>query len=352
MGAYLYARIIRNAKIIEKNMMISNELKFLIQLSAGLYRKPSFEYVGIEDIDIGKFIKIALKNNMLYFASCQMLKNASLDYSLKARFSALAKAGLKELDQISKSVSEIKSRITPYLIFKTYRGDHFPRIGNDVDVLVREEERSRVRDAFLRRGYSKEYDDVKERSVGLLKEGQKKIHLQSAITWCRSFYLDEEVIYRHPRKVDYNGQEILIPNVNADFLIHLAHMNFEPLLILFSELLYLFQLVAESDLGLMEKQAKKYLWFHTYARTMNLLNNFHYLFYGEVVSDKLPFKKINFKDLVFPYNFSKSHLFRMCLEKRLFVYPVLKLPKVIKLLLNKDAYRFIDAPERKTVVEV
>ena len=325
------------------------ETQFLIKITEGLYKKTGLNEVNIKDIDVDRFIKLALKNNILYYCSKEIIKDPSLDKGLRQRFENIIKKADIELCQISKSIDEIKAGIKGYVIFKTYRGENFPRIGNDVDVLVNSEELGPIKNYFLARGYKSENDDPKEKSVGLLKKGQKKIHLQGGITWCWQEFLDEELIYGEPRKVVYNGQEITIPNKEADLLIHIAHMNFEPLLMIYSEMLYLFKLLPSVDLDLALKQAKKYRWKNTFLRTINIINNFHCLLYDDVCVNNIEFKKASFSEIKFPYGFSFKHLFLMCLEKRMFIYPLIKIFKIMNLLKTKDAYQYIDPPERYAV---
>ena len=325
------------------------ENNFLIKVTEGLYRKTLLPYNDPGEMNIDKFIQLALKNNLLYYSAKEIVKNASLNPALRTRFETIISEGAAEFLEIGRSIDEIKKHISDYIIFKTYRGEKFLRIGNDVDVLVTDDRRELIKNEFINLGYSTEYDDPKEKSVGLLKTGQKKIHLQGGITWCWEKYLDDELIHHEPRKVSYNGQEIPIPNVNADFLIHLAHMNFEPLFMLYSELLYLFKLVPEVDFALLLEQTRKYNWQRTFLRTINLINNIHLQLYGELCCHTVKFKHLAMQRIIFPYEFSRMHLFRTVLEKKLFLYSLTKISKIINLFIIRDAYQYIDSPERKMV---
>lgn len=334
---------------MEKGTIFDRETQFLIKITEDLYKKTNLPDVDIEDINIDRFIKIALKNNTLYYCAKKILQNISLNEALKYRFEEIVKKSEMELRQIDKSIKEIKSNINDYLIFKTYRGDRFPRIGNDVDVLVKNDKLKSVKKYFFSIGYNIDNDDPKEKSVGLLKNGQKRIHLQGGVTWCWQEFADEELIYDKPREALYNGQEIRIPNYEADLLIHIAHMNFEPLLIIYSELLYLFKILPRVNFNTVLEQSKKYRWHKTFLRTINIMNNFHYFLYNQVCIDNVQFKKIDFSQVKFPHDFSFKHLVQMCLEKRMLIYPLTKFFKIINLIITKDAYQYIDSPERKTV---
>ena len=326
---------------------LDKETNFLIKLTEDLYRKTLLPDLDIKEINIDKFIDIALKNNLLCYVAKKILLNYSLAPALKRRFDLISQRCELEFQEVKRSIDEVKTHIQDHRIFKTYRGDDFPRVGNDVDVLVRD--LNSVKDHFITMGYRTKNDSLKEKSVDLLKDGQKKIHLQGAITWCWAEYLDSKIIYQDARDVVYNGQGIIIPNVNADFLIHTAHMNFEPLFVIFSELLYLFKLAPETNLDIFLEQTEKYKWQKTFLRTLNLLNNFHLFLYGELLYPKLDFKRLKFNKIIFPYVFSRKHIILSAFEKRLFVYALTRIFKTMRIALTRDAYRYIDSPERKAI---
>lgn len=330
-------------------LKIDKEMNLLIKLTKDLYQKSLLPDVDVNEINIDKFIHIALKNNVLYYVAKKMIENISLEPSLKERFETIVSKGDSELVEIERSIDEVQKHFKEHVIFKTYRGENFPRIGNDIDVLAKYQNLDFIKNDFIAMGYHTGYDDPKEKSVGLLRAGQKKIHLHGAITWCWTEYMDEEIIYQNPRNVIYNGQRITIPNVNADFLIHIAHMNFEPLHMIYSELLYLFNLVPEIDFDIILRQTKKYNWQKTLLRTLNLMNNFHQNLYGKLLTAKVEFTELELTNLVFPYVFSRKHIILTILEKRLFIYPLTKLFKVIRVLLTRNTYRYIDSPERRVI---
>jgi len=329
----------------QKSSLFDKETIFLIKLTEGLYRQTELPEAGIDLIDIEKFIKISLSNNLLYYSAEEILKRPALSEQLRDRFQGVISSGKNALQEIGRSINEVKAHISDYAIIKTYRGD-FMRIGNDIDVLVREGDFDKIEKKFLARGYQIESNSREEKSVGLLRAGQKKIHLHAAVSWCKSSFLDKELPLANLRRVSYNSNEIAIPEVNADALIYLAHMNFEPLLFTYAELLYLFRLLPEVDLGFIFNQASKFHWSNTLHRTINLINSLHYFLYGvECIKKERP-KLITFKRIRFPYVFSRSHLIRACIEKGLFLYPLKRISKVMNILINHDAYKYIDAPER------
>ncbi len=330
-------------------LSITPETQFLIKATEQLYKKTLLEQVSFSDIDCNKFIQIALKNNILLYCADILARSDLLGKSDKAGFAEIVSKGKEELGQISKSIDAVEKFVPEYIIFKTYRGQDFQRIGNDVDVLIKEGELERIKNIFKNEGYALDNDDAKEKSVGLLFPGQKKIHLQGAITWCWTSFLDEDLLYGKTREVIYNGRKIRIPGYDADFLIFLAHMNFEPLCFTYSELLYLFTLIPEVDSRVFIEQTKKYRWHGTALRTLGLMNGMHEALYGHPIAIKLKLPKIQVSTLDFPYTFSRKHLVEMCIEKRLFVYPLSRLMKVAEFFFTKNASRYLDSPERHTL---
>ena len=186
-----------------------------------------------------------------------------------------------------------------------------------------------------------------EKAVLITKEGRKKIHLQSKIHWCWKEYLDEELIWQNPRYVTYNGHTIPINNVNADFLIHIAHMNYEHPYFKLSELLYLFSIVPALDFDILLAQTKKYKWQNTFLRTLNLMNNIHQILYGEPLTNKVNFKKIEFTRLSFPLMFSRKHMIKATLEKKITYYLLARMFKISRVLLTGETCSYTVPPERK-----
>jgi len=126
-------------------------------------------------------------------------------------------------------------------------------------------------------------------------------------------------------------------------------MNFEPLYMDLGELLYLFTIIPKMDFHLALEQTEKYCWKKTFLRTLNLINNFHYYLYGEVLTQEIDFNKIEFEKLVFPYCLSRTHLILSVLEKRLFIYPLTRIFKVFNILSCGDTFtKYISPVDRET----
>jgi len=233
-----------------------------------------------------------------------------------------------EVDKIRKTLLLINEYLYgDYRIIKTYRGTN-PRIGNDVDVLVEKGRFGWTRWLFESIGFkAREFNQV-DRDIGLYKDGYKKIHLHGAIRWCEVDYMDDEFIWENPLQVMYLGERITIPNYEADFLIHIAHINYEEGCVRLSEYTYycaLLNLITEAP----RTQAYKYHWGKTYDRTVKILDS-------------------SFPE-AFPLTLSRRHLIHAMVERGLYKYTAKRFWKVLRILLTGNTRRYLDAPERKMI---
>ncbi len=323
---------------------LNKETQLIVKLTEDLYRKSSASDIDISEVDVDKFVDSASRNNILFYVMKKISAKAESSFAKKDRFEKIISDAKLKITAMRKSIDEINEHVNEGIIFKTYRG--FERIPSDIDVLVNDFDSAMS--SFVSMGYEIENYDKKEKSVGLLKQDQAKIHLQSSITWAWTYFMNEDFIISNPRKVIFFGKEIVIPNASADFLIHLAHMNFEPLHMTFSELIYLFNLIPAVNFDAIFKQAKKFRWYKTLIETLNLMNNFHDIIYGGLCFDKVPFRKLTFKKLSLPFNFTRGHIIKSAFEKRLFVYPLTKIIKVIDVLLSGDPYtKYYTPPDKE-----
>lgn len=334
------------------NYKIDRETNFYIKLLEPLYKKTVLPDVDIREVNIDKLLIIAVKDNALYFTAKRLLTNQNLEQADKEKLQDIVSKGDKELEKIKETIKDIKRNIKNFIIFKTYKGANFTRIGNDIDVLIKYEDLYSSRDRLLSNGYHLFIDFPKfERAVLLDKKDRKKIHLQSRLYWCCKEYFDQDFLWRNPRTVKYNEEEIPINNVNADFLIHIAHTNYEHPYFKISELLYLFSLVPELDFDLLLEQTKKYGWHKTFLRTFNLMNNIHYVLYGQLLSKEVPFEKINIKEIKFPFEFSRIHMVNACIEKGITFYLLGRVFKILRVLLTGETVSYTVPPEREQYVK-
>lgn len=326
---------------------MKKELVLLIKLTERLYKETKLPNFLLADIDIDIFIKLASKNNLLYNASKQILNVPSLSEENRKRFQIIVCDGEKNIAKVRRTLEEIKKHLPNCIIFKTFRGTNFIRIPTDIDVLTKTF-KSDI-NKFIGFGYKTSGYLPKEGSIHLLRDDMWKIHLHNDISWAWDHFFNLDFIFQNPRTEVLNGQEVTIPNITADVLIHLAHMNFEPLNIVLAELLYLFTIIPNMDFHLALKQTEKYRWKKTFLRTLNLINNFHYYFYGEVLTKEIDFNRIELEKPVFPYCFSRTHLILSVLEKQLFIYPLTRIFKVLNILFCGDTFtKYISPADRET----
>lgn len=330
-----------------KQYQMKKELVLLIKLTEGLYKDTKLPDVLTNDIDTDIFIKLASKNNLLYNASKQILDFPSLSEENRRRFQIIVSDGEKNLAKVRRTLEEIKKHLPNCIIFKTFRGTNFIRIPTDIDVLTRTFKTDINK--FMGFGYKTSGYLPREGSLHLLRDAMWKIHLHNDISWAQTHFFNLDFIFQNPRTEVFNGQEVTIPNITADVLIHLAHMNFEPLNMVLAELLYLFTIIPKMDFHLALEQSEKYRWKKTFLRTLNLINNFHYYFYGGVLTQEIDFNKIELEKIVFPYCFSRTHLILSVLEKRLFIYPLTRIFKVLNILFCGDTFtKYISLVDRET----
>lgn len=253
------------------------ELKFLFQILHELYQKPVFDNISIEEIDLNKLLILAKKNNLLFYV-CQLLKEnyfPKISASGRDKIDSIIKEGNEELEKISKSINVSNENIEEYVLIKTYRG--YPRIANDLDILV--EDFYREFDNLKNDGINYRDWDKQLLEVVFQNEGMAKIHLHGKIGWLNRSYFDLDIVWQNPRKALFSDRQVSIPGFTADFLIHLAHMNFEPMHFTLSELLYLFKISEKVNWELVYRQSKKYNWHRTLLKTLEILDAFHWYFF-------------------------------------------------------------------------
>ena len=329
--------------------LVDKETAFYIKTLEPLYKKTVLLDVDVNEIDIDKLLRLATIDNALDYVARYMTEKQDFRFHDGASLEAIVTEGNKERIQLSDTIEDLKRHIqTDYIIFKTYKGASFHRIGNDIDVVVKHQDLRDIHQSLLSKGYQ---DVVRfprhERCIMVKKPGQMNLHIQSRIHWCGKEYLDERLIWENPRDVTYAGHHIQINNVNADFLIHLAHINFEHPFYKFSELLYLFTLASMVDYQQVIGQAQKYRWKQTLLRNINLMNNIHRMLYDEPVTVAVPFKQLNIPRVSFPLMFTRRHMILSVFEKRITYYLLGRIFKLCRVLITGETCSYTQPPERK-----
>jgi hypothetical protein len=318
------------------------------QLVAPLYRPADRLDIDICTPDIHRLLQIALIDNALTFVAGRLLQDRVLLADVRTYLEDIVAKGHRKFEQAADTLADFKQFMpADTLLFKTYKGTHHTRIGNDIDVLVKKGDLAGLHDALLAAGYG----DVvlfprHEHCIMVKKPGQINLHIQSRVHWCGKQFLDEAVIWDNPRMVTFAGQELETSNATADFLIHLAHINFEHPFFRLSELLYLFSLVPAVDFNLAWEQVGRYRWQRTFRRTVNMMNNIHMALYGEPVTDQVPCTDMHLTQLSFPFVFSRRHLIAAVLERRITYYLMGRMLKIGRVLLTGETCSYTQPPER------
>lgn len=286
--------------------------------------------IEIDCQTIKRYKNYFINNNCYYHFLFLLNKNKKLDKELGFDFDKL-KLIEKEIKQTLKFLNKIDIN---FLIFKTYRGDNFYRLSNDIDIIVNLKDYQKIRKLLVNKGFTEKDEDLREMSVGLIKNGFRKIHVHAQISWCEKKFLSNDFVFKNSKKVKYLGVSINIPSDNAEFLINIAHANFEPLQLTLTEMLYLRSLIKKIDEKKVINQAKKYKWANTLKKNTEAIKSLD--------TNKL---KI-FINKQYPLRYSYIHLFLSVVEKRLFFYAFKKIIKILQLLIFKKSNDFLIATEK------
>jgi hypothetical protein len=258
---------------------------------------------------MNELAELALKNNFLYHLS---IKLANTD----EHFNKIRRKGDQVFEKIEKTIAFINKELDDYLLIKTYRG--YPRIPNDIDILVR---------------------DYQGAVKKLKKKSFYKIHVHKKIAWAKAEYFDIDFVWQNPRTIDFSKNlKVKIPNREADFLMHLAHINFETLHITLPELLYLHNLSADLNWEVIYQQAEKYNWKKCLVSTVKMVKQLYQQAY--VKKDQSIVRS-------FPITLPRLHIVRAWIEKGLWGYALKKANKAVKIFASKNAVDdyYMPAPE-------
>ena len=320
-----------------------NEQIFLLQLTDTLYKKP-----------FNKLYKIAKENNLLFYISSVINDNylQLIPNEEKKRIRTMTKRGKRIINKIINSISIIEKR-NDYILVKTYRG--YPRLAHDLDLLVKN--LTNWSD-YLKRSNLKSFNyDKHLNEICFSNSITAKIHLHTKMNWVNKSYFDDDLIWYKPRKVSYLGKSVIIPNYTADFLIHIAHINYEPMHFTLSELLYIFNISSKVKWSIALNQSKKYHWFKTFINTLNIFNIFHWYYFNSpapfnkiILEKKVIAKNISYQ---LPRSFPRTHIIKAFFEKGIYFEPLKKINKVAKVLLSGNSRSgFYQAPEDELILGI
>lgn len=268
---------------------MSTELEALLHMVSELYRRPLVSCPPFERIDIPALLLLAKNNGMEYYIA----KKLATDYANKlsgGMLSAIRNFIKSYEDEYARRfhVLEILNQhFDDYLVIKTFH--EYPKIRADIDILVHDFDKALK--TLLRIGFHViKYSNQK---TLLLSTWGPKVHLHRKITWCDEnvSFIDNELIWMNPRIITFGQVRFKIPNINADFLTYLAHINFECFQITLSDMLLLYKLASEVDWNVLLEQTNKHHWERTFKNSIKFIDMLHHTFYPQ----PCPFTKWNLK---------------------------------------------------------
>lgn len=322
-----------------------DEMAFLLHSVSDIYKKPLIPIPSLRQIDIYRLIYLSMKNNVGYFIFKKLLKIYGGELSEKqvALLQLLVRQGDKKMMYQKLALNQVKSSLNQYVAVKTYRS--YSRIPNDIDILV--PNLNKAINSLMK--MKMKISNRSKHDIMLLTDNLIKIHVHDKLSWANSTYLDDQLIVSKNRVVDFSGVELNIPDFNADFLIHLAHINFEPLHFTLSDFLYLSIISPALNWRLLIEQTRKYCWERTFTSTIHMFIDLHHKLY----EGACPFQSFGVKhevstdvNFILPSSFPKKHIINAFIEKKLFMYSLKKIKKVCDILIIGDTYsKFYEPPE-------
>jgi hypothetical protein len=254
------------------------ELITLLNMACDLYRFPIMPCPQFEDVNTEALLLLAEKNQMSYYFANKLATTYSkeLDGNTLSIIRNIIKVNETNFTCMQNALKTLAYSLADYLVIKTFLG--FPRVGSDIDILTHDFKRTV--ETFL----EYKFDPIEIKSQKALFSIQGfKIHLHRNVTWANEklTFIDNELIWANPRTVTLSQVEIKIPNANADFLMHIAHINFEFFCINLPNILYLYNQAKAVDWSILLEQARKHNWERTFKSSIKLLDVLHHTFYPE-----------------------------------------------------------------------
>ena len=336
--------------------IIERELALLLHITGDIYNTPYITLPDIGNSNISKLVSLAVDNGMGYY-TVKILVSEHKDKVGELNLSMLQEIvnnGDKRYAHIEETIQALNSCINDYLLIKTYR--NHVRIANDLDVLVHD--LNKAIEILDNAGFKYAEHDAKEQKAIFYYQGNTKIHLHGNISWGKggTVFIDKDLIWAEPKNALIGRTSIKVPNVNADFLIHLAHINYENLQISMSEYLYIFELAEKVDWGTVFTQASKHKWVNTLKRTLTILDTIHHTLYSTSCPFNLKYlKHQRFNDrkiLSFPFSLSRKKIILAWLEKGLAIWVLChRIIKMIHILFPGNTQRGFKPSELEQIIE-
>jgi hypothetical protein len=298
---------------------------------------------NIKEFNNKNLKRLLVKNNLL---SEYIFKNTNTKFDIKIDYIVKLK---QKINNLKNSIIICDKLIKNYLIFKTYRGDNFIRVPNDLDIIIPNSQYEICKKKFIKLGFIIKDEILEERSYGLHKKNYLKIHVHTEISWCEKKFVSNKFLFSKTQNVKFHGKRINIPSKEAEFLITLAHSNFEPLHLMISEIVYLYSMMNDININKIYNEAKENNWEKTLSKILGALNDLHYKIYGEKLK-KLNNFNSKFEDVFLsyktPYTYKRLHLIKSVIEVKIFNYVLRKIPKVIEHSLKMNTFNYLNSPEK------
>jgi predicted nucleic acid-binding Zn ribbon protein len=181
-----------------------------------------------------------------------------------------------------------------YMFIKLYRG--IPYIPRDVDILIRREEKEHALSALKNNGITiRSFDDAE---INIEIEGLFKVDLYLGFYYFKRPFIDNEFLWKSPRKVQICGLDSRIPNTEADFLILLIHSILGHKRFSLIDFLYAKKMLINNNLNFDElrNESEKFGWHPAFKRLVSFLENLYKMMY------------IRNEPINFPYPFSAKFI--------------------------------------------
>lgn len=274
----------------------SESLLLLLQyVDKGFRSKRNLaELKNIERV-LPEAMSIAKENGLLYYFSQELTKNGvefpeefGYEIAKEERKLLIFKRTLTTMKQVFESAG------LDLMFIKLYRG--VPYVPRDIDILVRSDQLQQLALTMRRAGFTvRSFQGVENECR---KEGLLKIDLYQDFRYLSVRFMDQEFLWKNPRKVDIFGVECSIPSLAADFISLSVHDLLGHRYLSFLDFLYADELVNDDLVDPDEaiEQPKKYQWENAFYYFTSLIKELHVALHSESF------------DVSFPFGFSAKHL--------------------------------------------
>jgi hypothetical protein len=329
----------------------STETAFILHLLKDIYKTPKIQCPQLPDVDVNKLLLLAARNNVGYYTA-KILSDTygdQLPATIRLKLDKIIKQSETLLLALHETVAILDTNLDQYLLHKTYRG--YPRIPSDIDTLV--PDLHAAAEKLQSAGLKLKEDEGN--AVMLIDNNGVKVHLHGEISWANSVFFDKEFVFQNPRTVNLWNMNVKIPSFDADLLIHIAHITYEPLHFTLSDFLYICKLTTFVNWTALLHQAKKHQWLQSFIRTISLIDEYNQALYPPqhtFDSLNLRYTPNNNETIVFPKDLPRTQIVLAFLEKRPFSYSLSKFSKAAQIIVNGDTHQaYYHPPEFRLISE-